>query len=109
MRISDWSSDVCSSDLPEIDELATSPGTALEHNLRALDDFRHLIASGDIACEERLPDGTIRPLPSSARRAFLADHGALLVLSREQSLWRCIPHRPQIGRASCREREGQYV
>src|SRR3546814_15612834 len=49
---------------PEIDELATSPGTALEHNLRALDDFRHLIASGDIACEERLPDGTIRPLPS---------------------------------------------
>ncbi|WP_147391800.1 hypothetical protein [Pelagerythrobacter aerophilus] len=79
---------------PEIDELATGPGTALEHNLRALDDFRHLIACGDIACEERLPDGTIRPLPSSARRAFLADHGALLVLSREQSLWRCIPHRP---------------
>jgi hypothetical protein len=80
---------------PDIDELATGPGTALEHNLRALDDFRHLIASGDIACEERLPNGTIRPLPSSARRAFLADHGALLVLSREQSLWRCIPHRPR--------------
>lgn len=79
---------------PEIDELVTGPGTALERNLRVLDDFRHLLASGDIPCEERLPDGTVRPLTHSARRAFLADHGALLVLSRTQDLWRCIPHRP---------------
>lgn len=79
---------------PEIDELVTGPGTALERNLRVLDDFRHLIASGDIPCEERLPDGTVRPLTNGARRAFLADHGALLVLSRTQDLWRCIPHRP---------------
>lgn len=79
---------------PEIDELVPSPGTALERNLRVLDDFRHLIASGDIPSEERLPDGTVRPLSNGARRAFLADHGALLVLSRTQDLWRCIPHRP---------------
>ena len=79
---------------PEIDELIAEPNDTLQRNLRALDDFRNLLASGDLACEERLPDGTVRPVSVNARRAFLADHGALLVLSRDQGLWRCIPHRP---------------
>src|SRR3546814_14693517 len=79
---------------PHIDALAPSPGPALEHNLRALDDFRHLIASGDIACEERLPDGTIRPLPRRARRPFLPDPGAVLVPGRDPTLLPLIPHHP---------------
>lgn len=78
----------------EIDEIVTEPNETLERNLLALDDFRNLIASGDVLCEERLPDGTLRSLAGNARRAFLADHGALLVLSRDQGLWQCIPHRP---------------
>ena len=79
---------------PENDELVTEPNSALERNLRALDDLKHLIASGDVICEERLPDGTLKPLSPRARAAFLADHGSLLVVSRDQSLWQCIPHRP---------------
>lgn len=79
---------------PEIDELVTEPNEALQRNLRALEDFKSLIANGDIACEERLPDGTVKPLSPKARSAFLADHGSLLVVSRDQSLWQCSPHRP---------------
>jgi hypothetical protein len=78
----------------EIDEIVTEPNETLERNLRALDDFRNLIASGDIPCAERLPDGTVKPLAKNTLRAFVADHGALLILHREQDLWRCIPHRP---------------
>ncbi|WP_257543339.1 hypothetical protein [Sphingopyxis sp. DBS4] len=79
---------------PEIDELVTEPNDPLQSNLRALDDLKHLIANGDVICEERLPDGTLKPLSPRARAAFLADHGSLLVVSRDQSLWQCIPHRP---------------
>jgi len=79
---------------PEVDELGTEPNSVLQRNLRALDNFRNLIASGEIACEERLPDGTIKPVSSNARRAFIADHGSLLILSRDQDLWQCIPPRP---------------
>lgn len=78
----------------EIEEIVTEPNEALARDLRALDDYRNLIASGDIECAERLPDGTFRPVPKNALRAFVADHGALLVLSRSQKLWQCIPHRP---------------
>lgn len=78
----------------EIDEIVAEPDETLERNLRALDDFRNLIASDDIPCAERLPDGSVKPLAKNALRAFLADHGALLILSREQGLWQCIPHRP---------------
>ena len=78
----------------EIEEIVTEPNGTLERDLRALDDFRNLIASGDIQCAERLPDGTLRPVATNALRAFVADHGALLVLSRDHGLWQCIPHRP---------------
>ncbi|MBS3931172.1 MAG: hypothetical protein KGZ65_08050 [Sphingomonadales bacterium] len=79
---------------PEIDELVTEPNEVLQRNLRALEDYKHLIANGDIICEERLPNGTLKPLAPKVRAAFLADHGSLLVLSRDQSLWQCNPHRP---------------
>ena len=78
----------------EIDELVTEPNEALHRNLSALDDFRNLIASGDMPCEERLPDGTVKPLSTQTLRAFGADHGALLILSRDQGIWQCIPRRP---------------
>jgi hypothetical protein len=78
----------------EIDELNIEADKALQGNLRALDDYCNLIASGDIPAQERLPDGTLKPLSDNTRPSFIADHGALLVLSREQSVWQYIPHRP---------------
>ena len=68
----------------EIYQLVAEPNETLERNLRALEEFRNLIGSGDILCEERLPDGTIKPLSQRVCQAFLADHGALLILSRDQ-------------------------
>jgi hypothetical protein len=81
-------------DEPEIDEFSNERNEMLHRNLSALDAFKGRIAYGEIPCEERLPDGTIKPLTLSMRQAFLADHGALLILSRDQSLWECIPKRP---------------
>jgi len=81
-------------DEPEIDELTKEPNEMLRRNLSALDAFKGRIAYGDILCEERLPDGTIKPLTPTIRQAFLADHGALLILSRDQNLWECIPKGP---------------
>jgi hypothetical protein len=78
----------------ESDELVTEPNEMLHRNLRALEVFRNLIASGDILCEERLPDGTIKPISANMLRAFGADHGALLILSRDQGLWQCVASRP---------------
>lgn len=78
----------------EIDELITEPNEALQRNLRALDDFRNLIANGDMPCEERLPDGSVKPLTAQTLHAFHADHGALFILSRDQGIWQCIPRRP---------------
>jgi hypothetical protein len=79
---------------PEIDELVKEPNKPVRRNLQALDDFKNLIASGEIVCEERLPDGTLKPVSARALTAFLADHGALFILSRDQALWQCSPHRP---------------
>ena len=78
----------------EIDELVSDSNEVLHRNLRALDDYLNLIATGDIASQERLPDGTLKTLSETVRASFLADHGALLVLSRDQTVWECIPHRP---------------
>ena len=78
----------------EIDDLGDGDSGPLQSRLRALDDFKNLIAEGDILCEERLPDGVLRPLSQATLPAFIADHGALLVLSRDQAIWKCIPRRP---------------
>src|SRR3546814_9802828 len=86
MRISDWSSDVCSSDL------------------------RMPVENASVLWPERLsprvPVATVR-IP---RQTF--DMPAQFAFCRNLSYnpWHCIAeHRPQIGRASCRERVCQYV
>ncbi len=53
-------------DEPEIEEILTEPDETLARNLRALEDFRKQIASGDIPCVERLPDGDLKPVTKSA-------------------------------------------
>src|SRR3546814_2732968 len=87
MRMSDWSSDVCSSDLVQIDELAEAPMP--EPRLRAQSQFdRHPAQIG------RQIDAGEEP----AILRLLVDH---LIDGMIQRL--------ETGRGPCREREGQYV
>src|SRR3546814_15529178 len=110
MRISDWSSDVCSSDLHRATEGAGEAGEAAEirrqQGLETSADLarqdRRLGTTGDaddqrIAVDDRGGDeaGEIRPVDEVHRHA-----GALC---------RSGDHRLDIGRASWRERVGQYV
>ena len=77
---------------PEIEDLTDAPEVAA--NLRSLDAYKARIAQGEIPGQERLPDGTTRALSEEVRKAFLADHSSMLVISTDQSLWQCIPRRP---------------
>src|SRR3546814_10335802 len=105
MRISDWSSDVCSSDLPAI---------GLEQDRGA----QELVAVPPIAGAARRA--------ASAQDAFVQAVELFAVLGRLQSLLAARRRRPglqprfdrrilriemgeEIGRASCRERVCQYV
>src|SRR3546814_12870771 len=89
MRISDWSSDVCSSDLREGSGLGQAPDQHEE----------------DKQQEDDVDEGQDAPFPVELARAAPELHG-----------WRPTACRigrkgdvAQIGRASCRERVRQYV
>jgi hypothetical protein len=77
---------------PEIEDLTDDPEAAA--NLHSLDAYKARIAQGEIPGHERLPDGTTRALSEEVRKAFLADHSSMLVISTDHSLWQCIPRRP---------------
>src|SRR3546814_1505723 len=99
MRISDWSSDVCSSDLMRVradDAVLVEQGQlalGLEH---ALDHEHHVGATGIIFVEDERGRGLQRP----GEQAF-AEFGDLLAVLQ----YDCV----EIGRESCRERVCQYV
>src|SRR3546814_9484838 len=105
MRISDWSSDVCSSDLPSMSEPLLSLTFIARSSLLLRD--RHMTASasivgmgqdlldanrvlGAIAHSEEHPAAFPKPQKGNAKRA---EDGKVL----------------EIGRASCRERVCPYV
>src|SRR3546814_20245576 len=100
MRISDWSSDVCSSDLDALEsriasaiiEQAATQIFMANPKARAAD---YVEGFGLTAHEFEL----VRSLPDSAH-CFLVKHGNESVVVRLDL---------KIGRASCRERVGQYV
>src|SRR3546814_18238674 len=79
MRISDWSSDVCSSDLPA----------------DAVPDFLPMLGFADDA--------------SVLAAALVAVGGAINYGHREAARAALSRLRGEIGRASCRERVGKYV
>src|SRR3546814_14497740 len=107
MRISDWSSDVCSSDLcrwlagqAEALGVEIFPGFAAAEILFNDDGSVKGVATGDMGVAR---DGTHKPdyqpgLELHAKYTFLAE-GVRGHLSKEL----------KIGRASCRERVCQYV
>src|SRR3546814_8378324 len=92
MRISDWSSDVCSSDL------AAARWRSLGHARR-----RHVDQRPDVRLAEHRPRQSVR-LVLAARLRRPGEGGP--ALSGRVLLPRL---RPEIGRASCRERVCQYV
>src|SRR3546814_2308318 len=87
MRISDWSSDVCSSDLVTL---------RVEH-----DDI------GEIAVAQVAATVELERVSGLAAATVdeLGDRDRLLV----QNVFRVLPREGEIGRASCRERVCQYV
>src|SRR3546814_16749937 len=120
MRISDWSSDVCSSDLPFW--AAWSPSTAAGRSELAPG------SAGELAARPRPGAGMSTSITHLWRLVrwgrTLARHGALKGIERDpltpprvRLLCRVarfgarVPQQPayEIGRASCRERVCQYV
>src|SRR3546814_2802572 len=87
MRISDWSSDVCSSDLPSFAAIA-NPADVTAESIRDQSMYQECVQS--FAADAQFAS-VIVLMPSA--------HGAAAV-SRAEA---------QIGRASCRERVCQYV
>src|SRR3546814_2110874 len=97
MRISDWSSDVCSSDLnTRIEDLA-KPANSRKTKPRtdAAEDQDFALHSLQEAHEK------------SPRYAASADE--MLTLYEQMLLIRRFEEKAEIGRASCRERVCQYV
>src|SRR3546814_16029092 len=97
MRISDWSSDVCSSDLNQIreyDELAARNGVDLRQTLAEVKHLEDLMEAN----------------PLAALNAILLRSGPRKADGQPVSLFEMAAHIVQkIGRASCRERVCQYV
>src|SRR3546814_7354058 len=100
MRISDWSSDVCSSDLPDMMRAVVPVATAIKrHGGREMVDVlqRHFAAYPDWNGGDYYAAGreSIQEALTEWRIEVLRMYGA------ERKL--------QIGRAAWRERVGQYV
>src|SRR3546814_12405365 len=105
MRISDWSSDVCSSDLgratPFLDAIAERLG-ALDAGHRASGDFFAALRDHDL-----LEPFTLEvPLEDGSKHSLVGYH--IIDEAKLQALDAAAIGR-QIGRASCRARVCQYV
>src|SRR3546814_16430335 len=103
MRISDWSSDVCSSDL-------VAPGThqGLPWNIDCLNRLEH---GADIGSVGPAADGVDRALDAAevGDRPLSPEVTVGLVLQDcDDERLQVLQALQTIGRASCRERGGQY-
>src|SRR3546814_15030017 len=109
MRISDWSSDVCSSDLAELElRIAQHPGRiGLDSEFIRERTYWPQLALVQVSLGDGDGDDDIllvdplAPGITDALRPLLTDTAVLKVMHR--------PSEDQIGRATCRERVCQYV
>src|SRR3546814_14534665 len=109
LRISDWSSDVCSSDLLRRSRTSRSVGVRRfdDPDLRCLRQRKQV----EYSVGRLMPPG--RPLPDRFHATDIPTRRDLFVpdFLAAADLWLCLfRHRAwQIGRASCRERVCLYV
>src|SRR3546814_13727067 len=111
MRISDWSSDVCSSDLRQAAGGEAGAERLREQRRRAatvVAERQCLRAAPPGQTAEGAPEGIGVPLrdrrPDGAAQVVLAQYRGIEAVWRQ----RIVRQRPQIGRASCREGVCQY-
>src|SRR3546814_5416030 len=100
MRISDWSSDVCSSDL----ELVSASGQRFVER----SDPRDVVADGGAAPHRQLAADEVHGLDAVGALVDRRDAGVAEVLG-DAGLLDVAHAAEQIGRASCRGRVCQYV
>src|SRR3546814_15007216 len=105
MRISDWSSDVCSSDLDRgvVERLAGDPAACRPGRD---DDARHTETGADRQVIDKFPR---RARGGNGRRDMIEQPIILVVLEDEDGLGPDVRVGGEIGRASCRERVCKYV
>src|SRR3546814_20189654 len=116
MRISDWSSDVCSSDLAllsdtHVAEALTSGGADTDKLEAALKDYirNHIQSIRDVEKHEVQPTLSFQRVlqraiyhVQAAGKKQVSTLNVLVAIFSEKDT-------PEIGRASCRERVCQYV
>src|SRR3546814_14316502 len=103
MRISDWSSDVCSSDLEKARQ------EAAEAARKAIEAERAATASADLAAAENA-ENLREQADKAARDAAKADKTKAHASGGSRAIGlRTYYTAEQIGRAPCRERVCQYV
>src|SRR3546814_20676200 len=98
MRISDWSSDVCSSDLAKLNKTIVFITHDLDEALR-LGNRIAILKDGELV-QEGTPEDILLNPANDYVQAFLQDVNRTKVLNAAHA---------EIGRASCRERVCRYV
>src|SRR3546814_17974050 len=113
MRISDWSSDVCSSDLYEVGR-EISVTHQPQGQLRrvsvavALNQGSKALSQADIAKIENLVKGAIGFDAARGDMVAIGQRPFVKVAEAEPAFWDQGWFLPQTGRASCRERVCQF-
>jgi hypothetical protein len=80
---------------PSLQELLSiASGERQKQNVKGLDDFKKLIADGEIPAYVKFNNGSSRRLNAKELRCFEADHGRLLVISNDLAQWFAIRSRP---------------
>src|SRR3546814_19249749 len=110
MRISDWSSDVCSSDLDVDLKIADGDRIAIDQPAVGFEGFADHAESRAIIGKGLDPEAVVLVRPLDRHAQLLREHPRLpamvhMAMGDEDLL----DLDPEIGRASCRERVGQYV
>src|SRR3546814_313548 len=105
MRISDWSSDVCSSDLWSPFMVQRHSGAPLKHvvaHWRDPQGREHARQGECVVSEAGIEGSLVYALSAGLREAIARDGSATRMFD-------LAPERTPIGRAPCRERVCQYV
>src|SRR3546814_17278064 len=110
MRISDWSSDVCSSDLSPTDKYRSiAPGQTIHFEFTPNYPGVYMYHCGTPMVLEHIASGMYGVMVVEPRGGFPTKVDREYVIIQSEFYPKLDPDgRKKIGRASCRERVGQY-